>query len=585
MLHNTVITRGNTLKSIELRFATDGSEVRNNLVDAPIADRDGADYEASDNVTVERGMVDDGTVFRNPARGDLHLVGAVDGVVDVAPVLEFAQHDFDGDGRDGNGGADAGADEFRAAPAPVTTPETPAPDDSGDTDEDDGDAGSEDATGTGGTGGSTAPDETDSADGEPDDTTGPEEDAAEPDPGSQGGGSPEDPGQDPISPPTPITVPTPITTPTPAPAPPSDPRPTGALVGQNDLRYEGSFRVPAGGDDERSTLAWGGAGLGYNPANNSLFITGHDWHQLTAEISVPNPGRSSSAAGLPQASFLQSLQDVTDGRLPDIAQPREETYDRIGGYLVDGKDLIVSGYDYYDADGSQIRSHLLTDTSMGATTGMVSLADDVPARWLGGAMAIIPEAWRGAFGGDPFLGGLAGISIVSNSSVGPSAATFSRASLSGGDPAKLVLGYPLSAPLAGPEAKSSIWNLTSEARGVVFPEGTDSVLYFGTHGLGDYCYGTGAACGDPERSSKGTHAYPYRYQVWAYDADDLASVYRGEATPESLRPYDVWQLDLPFDARETSVGGAAYDPETGRIFISQSRADGDQPLIHIFTVR
>jgi hypothetical protein len=352
-------------------------------------------------------------------------------------------------------------------------------------------------------------------------------------------------------------------------------------VSKADFRYEGSFRVPDG-----NVLSYGGAGLGYNPANNSLFITGHNHHQLTAEISIPRLGQTSDSAALPQAVYLQQLEDVTDGKLPDISEPRENDYGRIGGYLVDGDDLIVSAYDYYDADNTQVRSHLLTDTSMGASSDMVSLTDDAQARWLGGAMTKIPAAWQDDFGGHPYMGGLSGISIAGNSSVGPSAATFSRASLTGNDPAKLVLGYPLSAALDGkPDKKSDLWNLTSEVRGMVFPENTSSVLYFGTHGVGNYCYGTGTACSDPVRSSKGTHAYPYQYQIWAYDAADLAKVHRGEASAESLRPYDVWKLDLPYTARYTEIGGAAYDPATGRIFISQGFANGILPVVHVYTLR
>ena len=381
----------------------------------------------------------------------------------------------------------------------------------------------------------------------------------------------------------PVSAPTtqPAPTPAPAPAPAAN---SGQLVTENDLSYEGSFRVPYGDGTTESTLAWGGAGLGYNPANDSLFITGHSHHQLTAEITVPALGQSSTPANLPQASFIQRPEDGTDGKLPTIAEPNEFSFGRIGGYLVDGDDLIISGYHFYDAADQQVRSHLLTDTSLGGASDFVSLTDEVQPRWLGGAMTHIPTEWQDDFGGNTFIGGLSGISIASNSSVGPSAATFTRDSLLGSDPAELVLGYPLSQPLAAPETQNDVWNLTSETRGIVFPEGTSSVLYFGTHGIGEYCYGTGADCGDPVRPYQGTHAYPYRYQVWAYNAADLATVYSGDASPESPQPYDVWGLTLPFAPTTTDLGGTTYDPATGRIFISQGFADGDNPVIHVYTV-
>lgn len=376
-------------------------------------------------------------------------------------------------------------------------------------------------------------------------------------------------------------APTPPATPAaPAPAPPTPGSPE--LVNQSDLNYQGSFRVPYGDGSNESSLSWGGAGLGYNPSNNSLFITGHGWTQLTAEISIPPLSQSTNPSSLSQARFLQRPQDATDGKLPLVTAPNDSNFDRVGGYLVDGSDLIVSGYNFYDAGDQQVSSHLLTNTDLGSSSNFVSLTNDVKPRWLGGAMTHIPESWQSEFGGDTFMTGLSGVSIISNSSVGPSAATFTRDSLLGGNDAELVLGYPLSDPLGVYEEQSQVWNGTSEVRGMVFPEGTSSVLYFGTHGVGQFCYGTGPDCADPVRSSQGTHAYPYRYQVWAYDATDLASVYAGDAKPESIEPYGLWELELPYSPDQTEIGGAAYDPDTGRIFISQAFADGDNPVIHVF---
>ena len=97
---------------------------------------------------------------------------------------------------------------------------------------------------------------------------------------------------------------------------------------------------------------------------------------------------------------------------------------------------------------------------------------------------------------------------------------------------------------------------------MVFPEGTRSVLFFGRHGLGKFCYGPGTTdqqlvgrptdggvdtwCHDPTSANKGTHAYPYHYYVWAYDANDLAAVKAGQKQPWEVKPYAVWPFSLPF---------------------------------------
>ena len=123
---------------------------------------------------------------------------------------------------------------------------------------------------------------------------------------------------------------------------------------------------------------------------------------------------------------------------------------------------------------------------------------------------------------------------------------------------------------------------------MVFPEGMRSVLFVGRHGIGTFCYGTGGAsggeCFDPEDASKGNHAYPYRYYVWAYDANDLAAVKAGQRQPWDVQPYAVWSLSLPIASGNTHLRGATYDPATGRLFVSQAYGDNEYPVIHVFTV-
>ncbi len=137
--------------------------------------------------------------------------------------------------------------------------------------------------------------------------------------------------------------------------------------------------------------------------------------------------------------------------------------------------------------------------------------------------------------------------------------------------------------------------------GAVFPEGTRSILFFGRVGLGASCYGEGSSdpslagtlvpgqtvdtyCYDPAEASKGPHMYPYSYFVWAYDANDLAAVKQGTMAPWDVRPYSVWSLNLPFGVPDAILQGVAYDPQTGRIFVSQYHGDGGNPLIHVFNV-
>ena len=143
-----------------------------------------------------------------------------------------------------------------------------------------------------------------------------------------------------------------------------------------------------------------------------------------------------------------------------------------------------------------------------------------------------------------------------------------------------------------------MFNGATTVRGVVFPRRTRSVLFFGTQGTGPFCYGEGTDqrdlagsptpdgstwCYDPDDSSKGTHAYPYVAEVWAYDAASLLAVRKGRKRPWQVKPYRAWRLRLPFGSGQ--IGGAAYDAAAGLIYVSQQYGDGTQPLIHVFKVR
>jgi glutamine amidotransferase PdxT len=135
--------------------------------------------------------------------------------------------------------------------------------------------------------------------------------------------------------------------------------------------------------------------------------------------------------------------------------------------------------------------------------------------------------------------------------------------------------------LGGGGVQSDVFSLTSQIRGVVLPNGTASVLFFGKHGTGPFCYGeVPTECTDPSNTYKGGHAYPYVPHVWAYNANDLAAVKAGKKRPWDVTPYAVWNLsDLGAD-----IGGVAVDPATGRIFVIEIYGNGTMPRAHVYTI-
>jgi hypothetical protein len=72
------------------------------------------------------------------------------------------------------------------------------------------------------------------------------------------------------------------------------------------------------------------------------------------------------------------------------------------------------------------------------------------------------------------------------------------------------------------------------------------------------------------------------HQVWAYDANDLVEVKNGRRQPWDVRPYAVWSLDDMDPSGSAGVRGAAFDPETGRLFITE--AYGEEPVVHVYRI-
>jgi hypothetical protein len=346
------------------------------------------------------------------------------------------------------------------------------------------------------------------------------------------------------------------------------------LLERSALRYVGAFSVPRL-DGNGHPLTWGGYALTYNPNRQGLFFGCHDWYQRLGEIGIP------ATITLTQtASILQNCTDVTKGRLALV----DDYMPKLGGTLLYNNRLIVSAYGYYDADYSQVLSHFGSSPDlavMGEVVGPYQVGEQ--AGIVAGYMTTIPAEWRSSFGG-PALTGQCCIPIISRTSAGPSVSVFNPDDIGNVDPvpAMVVLYYPLEHPLAPVNTQNDYFNLATQIVGLAFPPGTRSILFFGRQGIGPYCYGTGAECGDPVDPYQGAHAYPYVHQVWAYDALDLLAVKNGTKQPWEPRPYALWRLSEMDATGSATIAGATFDPTSGRVFITERY--GEEPMVHVYQI-
>lgn len=394
----------------------------------------------------------------------------------------------------------------------------------------------------------------------------------------------------------------------------------GKLLSESDLEYMGAFRVPQGdyGSPLYSGFNYGGTALTYNPNNNSLFLVGHSWYQLVAEITIPQEVKSTDLSDLPTAEVLQPFADPTEGNRSNIGEGGSGVSTSgtpLGGFLVWGNRLIGTVYGYYDAASVVRLSHFTSDLDLSKTgdfTGMyqVGAQPDVPnPAFIDGYMARIPDEWQASFGG-PALTGNCCLSIISRTSLGPAASVFDPGQLGGEDPvpATPVVGYPINHATLGTYGDTdplALYNGSMSIKGMVFPEGSQSLLFFGRRGKGEFCYGEGVTdpslhktncdpqyptvlcCYDPVNGSKGGHSYPYVYLVLAYDALELLKVKNGKKEMWEIVPYGVWEITFPFANDNPQILGVAYDPATQKIFVAQDAGDtpgccGHLPLIHVY---
>ena len=350
------------------------------------------------------------------------------------------------------------------------------------------------------------------------------------------------------------------------------------LLQATDLVHEGSFTLP-NAQDTTGTYGFDYAQgvLAFNPARNSLFVVGHDWNQQVAEVSIPALGGT--------ATVLQPFVDALGGRITQI-NPTDPNAKKIGGMAVIGNQLVLTAYSYYDGAMSATASHFVRPVTLTASglQGPFRVGSLNPG-FYAGYFAPVPAAWQAALGGS-LLNGQCCLGIVSRTSYGPSVSVVNPADLTAAranTPATMLVGYPEAhATLAAWASTGPLFNGTTIMRGLVLPEGTATVLFFGRHGMGTWCYGEPTTCKDPEDSGKGTHAYPYEPHVWAYNAADLAAVRAGTKQPWDVKPYATFRLP---GLTKAGIGGVTVDPATGRIFVSEQFGDGAKLRIHVFGIR
>jgi hypothetical protein len=361
------------------------------------------------------------------------------------------------------------------------------------------------------------------------------------------------------------------------------------LVQIADFEFVGAFRVPADmfGISE---MNFSQGPLEVDPENGSILIVGHVYQQAIAEFTMPELVSSSVLSDLNMAAApVQTFASVIDR----AAGSNPQALDSIAGMKLvpdgAGRQLLAHVYEYYDAPADNTQTTLVVrdpaDLAGSAVDGFFSL---VGAAHTAGWMSPVPGDWQARLGGPMISGASSGIPIIGRLSVGPSAFAFDPQAIVGASspadpiPTTTLLDYslehPLNDDLMNETGENDIWTHLSRAiYGLVVP-GTRSYVtlgYSGGHASTGVCYkctpiGETADCGgycavDPD---------DYATFYWFFDLDDLVAVREGSLQPWEVRPYAYGPFTPPFPT--TELGGGAYDPAAGLLYLTLQRADTEQ---------
>lgn len=404
--------------------------------------------------------------------------------------------------------------------------------------------------------------------------------------------------------PPPVEV-LPITQPkTSAPPQTTSPQKPEKMLTEDDLKYIGAFRLPDTDAKLASRFPYGGTPIAFNPAGNSgkgsLYIGGHDHHQLVAEVTVPEVINSRNLKNLKTAELLQPFADVTGG----LRGYHQDKQMKLGGMLVHNGKLLWTVYLWYNVTATNLSSHGVSDFSLTKPNAKgLWYIGDYHIQKTSGFMCSIPEPWQKDFG-FPLLTGQQRGQGRATSSEGPSAFGFDVGDMEALPKletklkARELLWYDAEHPAEYTLDNSSHkWKGANSIAGMVFPVSGDgqksALVYFCKVGLHptDW-YGEAKdfpGPGIPDNDSRGYHAPPYKLSAWFYHPTDLLKTGTAGNKPWTIKPRIQIDLNSHLFTKSPRLGAVGYDPKTRRIFLTELYADQKNqyeswPVVHVFSV-
>jgi hypothetical protein len=395
-----------------------------------------------------------------------------------------------------------------------------------------------------------------------------------------------------------------------------------ARIQPSDLVYQGAFAYPSG-----DAWAYSGHALAYYPAGDpagpadgypgSLYAAGNasDEFDLVGEIAIPEPVVSGLFDDLPQASVLQSLTDITQGRRDNCTYADGCLYRDVDGlaYLPNVDKVAWNLRDWYNTAGHDQDSLGWSNVGLTGARGVWHIgerpSDDGVFHNAKACNYLFraPESFAdGNLDGKWLIAGNHREAGALGGSQGPT--LYALAPWEDGNPPSAGRNLDALALLYYREIYECVWKGEEDINEDPDPGVCDfpgyramdnwgggawvqtpyrtGILILGRKGLGDNCYGSTEVCGeDPCAPSTGYHAYPYEPQILFYDPEELTQVLAGTREPWEVLPYAIHTVEEVFDSECALLGAAAHDPARGLIYATEQEAGPwGETAVHVWRV-
>ncbi len=370
-------------------------------------------------------------------------------------------------------------------------------------------------------------------------------------------------------------------------------------INPDSIIYLGAFLLPDDGETEDEMFSYGGEGMCFNPESSSLFITGHNWFADVAEITIPELVISKNTSELNKAEIIQGLTDIKGSLFEGWSMeiPR-------AGLEIVGDNLFFC-YGQHFEEEVELGTHGYTDLRLGEA-GKVCIVG-YKRYTSNDYMFSIPQNYIELFGGaDLFTGRFrdGGWGGMGPSLYAVKSTDIINAQQNENISAMLIIGYDDS--YNGDEGyKMNGYSHADSWTGGAFVscDAGDAIIFAGTHGYGETWYGFSNGVvypisGDENEKVPEVPPYPHDERGWwnddfraciaFYSAEEAVKSFNGETMPYEVQPYAFLDLSeyMILDRDETAMqylGATAYDYEKNRLYVLELFADGDRPVVHVFT--